>query len=94
MKEIVDGHREGHKQDATYVRIGKRGEVLSRPSVVSSEAAKAEVERSERIGQQLRPYDGDPGLRRDLDSEKLIALFKLLTGRLEPDDFTAYWWAQ
>jgi AbiV family abortive infection protein len=94
VKAIAKGRREGHKQDATYVRVGKRGEVSSRPSVVSSEAAKAEVERSERIGQQLRPYGRDPGLHSDLDSEKLVAVFKLLTGRLTPEDFNAHWWAK
>lgn len=94
VKAIANGRREDHKQDATYVRVGKRGEVLSRPSVVSSEAATAEVERSERIGQQLRPYGRDPGLDSSIESEKVIALFKLLTGRLSLEDFNAHWWAR
>lgn len=94
VKAIANGRREDHKQDATYVRVGKEGEVLSRPSVVSSEAARAEVERSERIGQQLRPYSRDPGLDSSLELEQLVALFKLLTGRLSPEDFSAYWWAR
>lgn len=94
VKAIADGQLESQKQDATYVRLGKTGEVLSQPSRVSQDAAQAEVERSERIGHQLRPYGGEVGLRDDLDSEKLIALFKLLTGRLSPKDFNTYWWAR
>ncbi len=94
VKGIADGRLEDQKQDATYVRLGKTGEVLSQPSRVSQDAAKAEVERSERIGRQLRPYGRETGLPTDLDSEKLIALFKLLTGRLSPEDFNTYWWAR
>jgi hypothetical protein len=56
--------------------------------------AKVEVERSERIGLQLRPYDRIPGLPTGLDSEKLVALFGLLTGKLSPEDYSAYWWAK
>ena len=74
--------------------IGKTGDVCSQPSRLSSDAAKAEVDRSERIGQQLRPYDKALGLPDDLDSEKLIALFRLLTGTLSPEDFSAHWWAK
>jgi len=94
VKAIADGRLEGHKQDGIYVRLGKTGEVLSRPSALSSDAAKAEVEQSERIGVQLRPYGREPGLGNDLDSEKLIALFKLLTGRLSPEEFNGYWWTR
>ena len=94
VKAIADGRLDRHKQDAIYVNIGKTGDVCSQPSRLSSDAAKAEVDRSERIGQQLRPYDRAPGLPDDLDSEKLIALFRLLTGKLSPEDFSAYWWAR
>lgn len=94
VKAIADGRLENQKQDATYVRLGKSGEVLSRPSRVSQDAAKAEVERSERIGLQLRPYGRETGLPNGLDAEKLIALFKLLTGRLSPEDFNTHWWAR
>jgi AbiV family abortive infection protein len=94
IKGIADGKIDREKQDAIYVGIGKTGEVCSQPSHASSEKAKAEVERAERIGQQLRPYDRSPGLPDNLDSEKLIALFKLLTGRLSPEEFGAYWWAR
>ncbi len=94
VKAISDGGLERHNQDAIYVRLSKTGEVLSGPSLVSQDAAKAEVERSERIGLQLRPYGRAPGLTDGLDSEKLIALFKLLTGRLSAEDFNAHWWAR
>lgn len=94
VKVIADGRLESQKQDAVYVRLGSTGEVLSQPSRVSPDGAKAEVDRSERIGRQLRPYGRTPGLPDDLDSEKLIALFKLLTGRLSLEDFNAYWWAR
>lgn len=94
VKAIADGRLDRQKQDAIYVDIGKTGDVCSQPSRLSSDAAKAEVDRSERIGQQLRPYDKAPGLPDDLDSEKLIALFRLLTGKLSPEDFNAYWWAK
>jgi len=92
VKEIADGRLENQKQDATYVRLSKTGEVLSRPSRVSSDEAKVEVERSERIGRQLRPHDRGTGLPDDLDSVKVIALFKLLTGRLTAEEFNAHWW--
>jgi AbiV family abortive infection protein len=94
VKAIADGRMEGQKQDAIYVRLSKTGEVLSRPSLVSPDAAKAEVERTERIGLQLRPYGGAHGFADSLDSEKLIAIFKLLTGKLSAEDFNAYWWAR
>lgn len=94
VKAIADGRLEGNKQDAIYVRLGKTGEVISRPSAVSSDATKTEVERSERIGSQLRPYNRELGVGDNLDAEKLIALFKLLTGRLSLEEFGAYWWAR
>ncbi len=93
INAIADGRIDGQKQDAIYVRIGKAGGVLAQPGRVSPEAAKTEVERTKRIGQQLQPYNRAPGLPDDLDSEKLIALFRLLTGRLSPEEFSAYWWA-
>lgn len=93
VKFIAKGGFDRQKQHAIYVHIGKTGEMCSQPSRVSEADAKAEVDRSERIGQQLRPYNRAPGLPNDLDSEKLIALFRLLTGVLSPEDFSAYWWA-
>jgi len=93
VKAISDGGIEKQKQDAIYVRISKTGEVIALPSRVSAEEAKAEVDRSERIGGKLRTFDRVPGLPDDLDSEKLIALFRLLTGKLSAEDFGAYWWA-
>ena len=94
VKAIADGNLDRQKQHAIYVHISKTGEVCSQPLRVSAEDAKVEVDRSKRIGQQLRPYDRAPGLPDDLDSEKLIALFRLLTGTLSPEDFSAYWWAR
>lgn len=94
VKAIADGGLDRQKQHAIYVHIGKTGEICSQPSQVSATDAKAEVNRSERIGRQLRPYDRAPGLPDDLDSEKLIALFRLLTGTLSPEDFNTYWWAK
>jgi len=92
VKAIADGGLDRQKQHAIYVHVDKTGEVRS--PRVSAEDAKAEVDRSERIGHQLRPYDRVPGLPDDLDSEKLIALFHLLTGTLSPEDFSVYWWAR
>jgi len=94
VKAIADGRLDANKQDAIYVRLGRTGEVVSQPAAVSSDAARAEVERSERIGSQLRPYNREPGLGDNVDAEKLIALFKLLTGRLSPEEFNAYWRAR
>jgi hypothetical protein len=94
VKAIANGGLDRQKQLAIYVHIGKIGEVCSQPCRVSAEAAKTEVERSERIGQQLQPYDRAPGLPKDLNSEKLIALFRLLTGTISPEEFSAYWWAE
>ena len=94
VKAITDGRLDRQKQDAIYVHIGKSGEVCSQPSRVSPEEAKSEVDRCERIGKQLRPYDRAPYLLDALDSEKLIALFRLLTGTLSPEDFSAYWWVK
>ena len=94
VNSIAVGRLDGEKQDAIYVRVGKAGEVVSTPEEVSSEMAQTELERTKRIGQQLRPYNGPLGLPDDLDTEKLIAVFKLLTGALSPDDFNRHWWAQ
>jgi AbiV family abortive infection protein len=94
VKAIADGKLDQQKQHAIYVHVGKTCEVCSLPSQVSEAAAKAEVDRSQRIGDHLRPYDGAPGLRDTLDSEKLIAFFRLLTGTLSPEDFGANWWAR
>lgn len=92
VEDIAGGRLENQKQDATYVRLGKTGEVVSRPSQISPAVATTEVQRSERIGLQLRPYDGAPGLPRNLDSEKIIVLFRLLTGKLSPEEYAEYWW--
>jgi len=94
VESIANGRLEGHKQDAIYVRIGKAGDVLARPLEIGEAVAKAETARSERIGLQLRPYGRTPGLPKDLSSEKLVALFGLLTGRVSPEDYSAHWWAR
>ena len=94
VSAIADGRLDRKKQDAIYVRIGRTGAAISEPGGVHAESASFEVERSERIGRQLRPYGGTPGLRDDLDSEKLIGLFGLLTGRISREDFGAYWWVR
>jgi AbiV family abortive infection protein len=94
VKVVADGRLDAQKQRAIYVQIGKSGEVVSQPSQLSPDNAKAEVERAERIGQQLRPYGRAPGLPDGLDSEKLIALFRLLTGSISPEEFSRYWWAR
>lgn len=75
VKAIADGKLDRRKQRAIYIEIGRTGEVCSHPSSFSAKDAKAEVERSERIGHQLHPYNRAPGLPDDLDSEKLIAIF-------------------
>jgi len=93
VQAVADGRLDTRKQHAIYLHIGKSGDVASRPLQLSPEDAKTEVERTKRIGQQLRPYDRAPGLPDDLDSEKLIALFRLLSGTLSAEDFSAYWWA-
>jgi len=93
VSAIAGGRLDRQKQDALYVRIGKTGQALSNPSQFSRDVAKVEVDRSDRVGTQLRPYDRAPGMAMGLDSEKLIALFKLLTGGLTPEEFGAYWWA-
>lgn len=91
---IADGRLDGERQDAIYVRLGKTGAVASNPNKIVADAVKMEVERSKRIGQKLRPYDRMPGLPTDLDSEKLIGLFKLLTGTLSSEEFGQFWWAR
>jgi hypothetical protein len=93
VKAIAEGKLDRRKQHAIYVEIGKAGQVCSQPCGISADEAKAEVDRADRIGLRLRPYDRAPGLPDDLDSEKLIALFRLLTGTLTPEDFSAHWWA-
>lgn len=92
VSSIADGRLDGNKQDAIYVRLGKTGDILTRPSTISEESAKTEVERAKRIGMQLRPYNRALGLLEDLDSEKLVAVFKLLTGALPIEEFNRYWW--
>ena len=90
---IADGRLDEEKQNAIYVRLGKAGHVVAQPVQVSAGSARNELERSRRIGQQLTPYNRAPGLPEDLDSEKLIALFRLLTGALSVSEFNAFWWA-
>jgi hypothetical protein len=94
VDSVADGRLDGKKQDAIYVRVGRTGKVASKPVQIPAEQVKTEVERTRRIGEKLRPYDRAPGLPDDLDSEKLIAIFQLLTGTLSPDDFNNNWWAQ
>lgn len=94
VKAVSDGWLDARKQRALYVNISKSGEVASRPVQLSPEDAASEVERTERIGQQLRPYNRAPGLADDLDSEKLVAVFGLLTGSISPEKFDGYWWAR
>lgn len=93
VEAIAKGRFDGKKQDAIYVRIGEAGNLLSQPAQVPADAAKSEFELAQRVGRQLRSYSRAPGLPDDLDTEKLIALFKLLTGTLSPEVFSANWWA-
>jgi len=94
ITSIADGRLDGDKQDAIYIRLSKTGDVIAQPGQVASQAAREELERAKRIGSQLRPYNREPGLPEDLDSEKLIAVFRLLTGALSVDEFNAFWWAR
>jgi AbiV family abortive infection protein len=94
VTSIAAGRLDGEKQDALYIRLGKAGDVVAQPGQVSSQSAKDQLERAKRIGTQLRPYDREPGFPQDLDSEKLIAVFRLLTGALSVDEFNKFWWAR
>ena len=94
VEAVADGRVDRQKQDAIYVSIGPAVDVCSTPARLTREMAEAEVERSERIGRQLRPYSREPGLDNSLDSEKLVAIFQLLTGSLKPDDFNKLWWVR
>lgn len=92
---IAKGLFDRKKQDAIYVGIGGAGEIISQPSQITSEVAKSEIDRCERFGVHLRPYNNkEVCLSDDLDSEKLVAVFKLLTGNISVEDFNTYWWAR
>lgn len=45
---IADGKKDGHKQDALYVRIGRDGRVCSTPDVITDQETKNELERARR----------------------------------------------
>jgi hypothetical protein len=94
VKRIADGRLYGQKQDAFYVRIGADGGVVSTPDHISRERAVTEFERARRIGGELRFREKGSLEAGGLDSEKVIAIFRLLTGAISPEDFDRNWWAR
>lgn len=94
VKAIAEGKMDRQKQDAIYVGLGKTGQLCSRPTQITKEWAQAQLEVSQRISSELRPYGRPPGLPDDLNSEKLITIFQLLTGRLSVEEFNTHWWAR
>jgi len=51
-----------------------------------------EIERGKRIAEQLRPDCPTPGLPVNLDTKRVLALFKVLTGRISPEEYSTNWW--
>jgi AbiV family abortive infection protein len=90
-RSVADRRIDAEKQDAIYVRVGRSGEVVSTPIRITSDTAETGLERAKRIGDQLRPDSGSLGLPYDLDSGKVMDIFRLLTGALSPDDFQQRW---
>jgi AbiV family abortive infection protein len=59
---VANGDRDKTKQDAIYVRLSEDGEVLSVPSAITPEMVKAELGRTRRISDLVRPLrEGELG---------------------------------
>ncbi len=54
-KSIADGDRDKIKQDALYVRLSEDGDVISVPSQVTPETIEAELDRTKRLCDLVRP---------------------------------------
>lgn len=54
-KNVADGDRDKTKQDALYVRLSEDGKVISVPSPVTPEIVDAELERTRRLSDLVRP---------------------------------------
>jgi len=58
-KRVADGDRDKKKQDALYVRLSEDGEVISIPTQVTAETVNAELDRTTRLSDLVRPLRGD-----------------------------------
>jgi hypothetical protein len=54
-KSVADGDRDKTKQDALYVRLSENGEVISVPTKVPPEIIEAELDRTKRLSDLVRP---------------------------------------
>lgn len=57
-KSVADGDRDKKKQDALYVRLSEDGEVISVPTQVTAETVNAELDRTMRLSDLVRPLRG------------------------------------
>jgi hypothetical protein len=57
-KRVADGDRDKKKQDAIYVRLSEDGEVISVPTQVTAEIVNAELDRTTRLSDLVRPLRG------------------------------------
>lgn len=84
VKKIAEGDFDKLKQDAIYVRIGRTGAVVSKPTRIDEELAKIELEKAERFrhlrGSMVRDY------------EKITTVFKVLFGIITIEEFNKSWW--
>ncbi len=55
---IADGDRDKLKQDALYVRLSEDGDVINVPTQVTAETASAELDRTKRLSDLVRPLQG------------------------------------
>ncbi|MBA3964537.1 MAG: AbiV family abortive infection protein [Nitrospirales bacterium] len=79
------GDRDKAKQDALYVRLSKAGEIISVPSSVTSEMVDAELEKTKRLSDLVRPLrEGPLGLIRDFHLLEETMKFLLLDKRNRP----------
>jgi hypothetical protein len=74
---IADGRKDGHKQDALYVRVGRDGRVCSTPeSAIVATETRAELERAHRYRRYVESLLAE-GQRTDRH-EKAVTVLKLL----------------
>ena len=92
-RKIADGYVDKLKQDALYVRLGKTGRVASTPLRIDAAEAKAEYDRSARLGQLFSRKDGTLQPTMSLEYEMIFETFRLLFGLTTIEDYGQHWWA-
>jgi AbiV family abortive infection protein len=89
---IANGILDREKQAGLYVSFGPNGMINRAPHLVTEAQCRIEMERTERVSNAIWVYEGKLEAAPSVESDKIIALFQVLSGIMPIEEFDGKWW--